>query len=49
MFECHHAGKLKSQKGNNPGAACNTTSIHVECTVRVILIFAGQKQAQILE
>ncbi|RIA87509.1 hypothetical protein C1645_827673 [Glomus cerebriforme] len=32
VFECRHAGKPKSYKGNNPSISCNTTTIHVECT-----------------
>ena len=32
VFECRHAGKQKSYKGNNPDISRITTSIHVECT-----------------
>ncbi|CAB4424054.1 unnamed protein product [Rhizophagus irregularis] len=32
VFECHHAGKPRSRKGNNPDITRNTTSSRVECT-----------------
>src|SRR5436190_7383264 len=32
VFECRHAGKPKSYKGNNPDTTRITTSIHVDCT-----------------
>ncbi|CAB4394337.1 unnamed protein product [Rhizophagus irregularis] len=32
VFECRHAGKPKSYKGNSSNTSRNTTSIHVECT-----------------
>ncbi|CAB4411418.1 unnamed protein product [Rhizophagus irregularis] len=32
VFECHHAGKPRSRKGNNPDITRNTTSSRIECT-----------------
>ena len=32
VFECHHAGKPKPRKNNNPDTVRTTTSSRVECT-----------------
>jgi len=32
VFECHHAGKPKPRKNNNPDITRTTTSSRVECT-----------------